>query len=439
MITKLVIAAGGATILALILSRKYRLLCWVFLFTMVIGPRRAQFAYQDILREIDWKFEVIPFTLLLGLLVVLTVRLCRLTLNRWDFAALAIIAFSLPVALASGVEFDEALLWTIPIASVFLTKHVVTVFVRTPGAHETATRIFLLVCLLIALGSLMTAFGITLGGFLLPSQAYGVIVDGKVQAVSRAEGFWGTATVAGVTISSLLLLPTLRAPILIKMALAGVQIGSVMVSGKRLAFLSMALTALFLIMGSKGRYRKVTAISLALIIGVVAWVYLPSTGIIERFGEVEQALSGERENDQRIKRFTFAIQSYLKNPILGGGAGNAVYIHNGYLELLANLGLVSIPVLVAVFLPIWHGFRAGAVTRVWAQMALIFMLSPFMFEAVLNRPEHLTFLGFFLGMIQVTHFLENREAQPSRMVSNPVTEVSADEDEGVEGEMPNAS
>ncbi len=425
MITKLVIAAGGATVLALLLSRKYRLLCWVLLFTMVIGPRRAQFAYQDLLREIDWKFQVIPFTLLLLLLVVITARLCRLTLNRWDFGALAIIAFSLPVALASGVDFDDALMWTVPIASVFLTKHVVTVFVRTPSAYETATRIFLLVCLLIALGSLMTAAGITFGGFLLPSQAYGVIVDGKVQAVARAEGFWGTATVAGVTVTSMLLLPSLRAPLLIKMALAGVQISSVMVSGKRLAFLSMALTALFLIMGSKGRYRKTTAIFLALTIGVVAWIYLPSTGMLERFGEVEQALSGERENDERIKRFTFAIQSYLRNPILGGGAGNAVYIHNGYLELLANLGLVSIPVLIALLLPIWNGYRAGGMTRVWAQMAGIFMLSPFMFEAVLNRPEHLTFLGFFLGMIQVTYFLESRPVQQSQV---PGPEVSVQEE-----------
>lgn len=428
MITKLIIAAGGAALLALLLSRKYRLLCWALLFTMVIGPRRAQFAYQDILREIDWKFEVIPFTLLLGLLVVLTVRLCRLTLNRWDFGALAIIAFSLPVALASGVEFDDAVLWMVPIASVFLTKHVVTVFVRTPEANQTATRIFLLVCLLIALGSLMTALGITLGGFLLPSQDYGVIVDGKVQAVSRAEGFWGTATVAGVTVTSILLLPTLRAPLLVKLALAGVQIGSVMVSGKRLAFLSMAFTALFLIMGSKGRYRKATAVFIALIIGVVAWVYLPSTGMIERFGEVEQALSGERENDQRIKRFTFAIQSYLKNPILGGGAGNAVYIHNGYLELLANLGLVSIPVLIALFLPMWKGYWAGGATRTWAQIAAIFMLSPFMFEAVLNRPEHLTFLGFFLGMIQATYFLETRPVQSPRVVPVPEPEVSAQEE-----------
>ncbi len=36
MITKLIIAAGGATILALLLSRKYRLLCWLLLFTMGI-------------------------------------------------------------------------------------------------------------------------------------------------------------------------------------------------------------------------------------------------------------------------------------------------------------------------------------------------------------------------------------------------------------------
>ncbi|MEZ5275619.1 MAG: O-antigen ligase family protein [Opitutaceae bacterium] len=415
MITKLIILAGGAIILALLLARKYRLLCWVLLFTMVIGPRRAQFVYQDIVREINWKFEVIPFTVLLLLLLLLTVRFIRFTLGRWDLVALALIAFSFVVAMASGVPFDKAVLWMVPISSVFLTKHVIMVFVRNGAAYETATRIFLLVSFLIAAGSLMTAVGITFGGFLLPSQAYGVIVDGKVQAVTRAEGFWGTATVAGVTVTSILLLPTLRAPSLIKLGLAGAQVASVMVSGKRLAFLSMALTCLFLIVGSKGRYRKVTGIGLAAIIAVVAWIYLPSTGIIERFGEAEQALSGERENDQRIRRFSYAIDSYLTNPILGGGAGNVAYIHNGYLELLANMGLAALPVIAALLLPIWTGYRAGGATRVWAQIAGIFMVSPFMLEAVLNRPEHLTFLGFFLGMIQATHFLERRPVRiPTR-------------------------
>ncbi len=424
MITKLIIAAGGATILALLLSRKYRLLCWLLLFTMVIGPRRAQFTYQDVVQEIDWSFDIIPFTALLILLVVLTVKYLGLTLNRWDIGSLVLILFSLVVAMASGVRFDVAVLWVVPIASVFLTKHVVTVFVRSPGTYETATRIFLLVCTLIAVGSLLTAVGVTFGGFLLPTQTYGVIVDGKVQAVSRAEGFWGTATVAGVTVTSILLLPTLRAPLLIKLALAGIQIGSVMVSGKRLAFLSMALTCLCLIVGSKGRHRKATGIGLALIIAVVAWVYLPSTGILERFGEAEQALSGAKDNDQRIMRFTYAITSYLKNPILGGGAGNVGYIHNGYLELLANMGLAAFVVIAALLLPVWSGFRAGGVTRVWAQVAGIYMLSPFMLEAVLNRPEHLTFFGFFLGMIQVTHYLESRPATVPRVVAQAVSEVS---------------
>ena len=423
MITKLIIAAGGAGLLALLLSRKYRLLCWALLFSMVIGPRRAKFEYQDVVQEIDWQFEVIPFTLLLGLLVLVTVRYLHLTLSRWDIGALVAIAFSLLVGMATGVEFDTAVLWIVPIFSVFLTKHVVVAFVRTPGAHETATRIFLLVCFLIALGSLMTATGITLGGFLLPTQAYGVVVDGKLQAVSRAAGFWGTATVAGVTVTSILLLPTLRSPMVIKLALAGAQIASVMVSGKRLAFLSMAFTCLFLIIGSKGRYRKVTGIGLAIVIAVVAWIYLPSTGIIERFGEVEQALSGEREGDERIKRFTFAIQAYLGNPILGGGAGNVGYIHNGYLEILANLGLSAFPVLVALLLPVWTGYRAGGLTRIWAQIAGIFLLSPFMLEAVLNRPEHLTFLGFFLGMIHVTWFLETRYAHVPRAIAATGPEV----------------
>jgi hypothetical protein len=334
------------------------------------------------------------------------------------------------MGMINGVEFDSAVNWFVPIVSIFLTKHVVMTFVRRQADQDASLRIFMIVSCIIAAGFVLTTVGITFGGFMLAPGAYGVQSESGLEMVTRSVGFWGDATVAGIVVTSLLFLPHVKWNPATKIAYAAGQIAMVLLSGKRLAVLSLAGVVGFLFIGAKGRYRRAPAIALAVLAIGAMWYFLPRMGILDRFGEAAEAISGERAEDQRIQRFTFAIDTYLQNPILGAGGGKAVFIHNGILELIADVGLLAIPVLIALILPIWRGYKSPGISKTWAKAAIVYMLSPFMLEAVLNRPENLAFLGFFLGMIEASARIEWRRSQYRMGVLKPVDRDRSPESRG---------
>jgi hypothetical protein len=78
---------------------------------------------------------------------------------------------------------------------------------------------------------------------------------------------------------------------------------------------------------------------------------------------------------------------------------------------MANMGLIlSIPILYLwIIYPIKSVRRFGPEVRDWSVAALIFSFSVLSFEASLNRPELMIFLGFFLGMIVASKIIEKNE------------------------------
>jgi O-antigen ligase len=250
------------------------------------------------------------------------------------------------------------------------------------------------------LSFILTAAGVTFGGFLLPTQAYGVATDEGLKMVTRSGGFWGDATVAGICSISIVILPGLRTGFAIRAGLAAVQFACVLVSGKRLAILSLGLVSGFLFLGIKDRRRRIGALALGVLMIAALFVFLPDTGILDRFDEARSALTGERQDDERILRFSRAIYAIGQNPILGAGVGGVAWIHNGVLEILANMGVLGIPILISLVVPAIRSYRGEGLTNPWMAATLVYLLSPFMLEAVLNRPENLAFLGFFLGMTE---------------------------------------
>ena len=240
--------------------------------------------------------------------------------------------------------------WLVPIFSVYLTKHLVILFVRTPRDEIIATRIFVGVCFLIGLSFVLTAAGSRWG----ISPAYTSVWRGYgpgAQDGHSIRRFLGDATVAGICSISIIILPGMRTGFTVRAGLAAVQFVCVLVSGKRLAILSLGLVSGFLFLGIKNRRQRIGAFALGVLMIAALFVFLPDTGILDRFDEARSALSGERQNDERMLRFGRAIFAIGQNPIIGAGVGGVAWIHNGVLEILANMGMFGIPILISLVIP----------------------------------------------------------------------------------------
>lgn len=101
--------------------------------------------------------------------------------------------------------------------------------------------------------------------------------------------------------------------------------------------------------GNKKLIRILTGVLVAIFVTEVVSNSSLFMNISDRFSE----LTGQgRENLVRMRFINYGIQSFLENPVLGIGSGNSyivtlqaagrsTYLHNNYIELLVNLGVVG--------------------------------------------------------------------------------------------------
>ena len=125
----------------------------------------------------------------------------------------------------------------------------------------------------------------------------------------------------------------------------------------RRAFLVLIICSVFsyllYIKEEKRSRKKIIKIFIGIII-IVAAVYLFNnsslfTSINSRFDELQNI---ESQDTLREKYLQYGFQSFLEHPILGLGSGNShiitlaaagkkTYLHNNYIEMLVNLGIVG--------------------------------------------------------------------------------------------------
>ena len=159
----------------------------------------------------------------------------------------------------------------------------------------------------------------------------------------------------------------------------------VLVSGSRGALLGLGLGSLILLLGSGrlwgGRRLQVTTsqilaiFALFLAIGYVAWMVAEgsTTQSIARFVK----LFRQAEDDSviltanRFNYYAFAVEAWLRAPILGNGLGSFSILyrnmelygaqpHNAFLEILAEYGLVGLALFLLMLGSLFHQiWRAG--------------------------------------------------------------------------------
>jgi hypothetical protein len=397
MIENIIIAAMAIVFLYFLIFQKWKTLFWIMIFSMVVGPRRIWVSLGGM------NLNFIPFTVLLTTLCFFTAGYLSKGISRIEAICMVLLLWSILLGLINGVKIEEAILWVIPIISVFLTKHLCMRFIRTPADVDKAGKIFVIIAAVISFFTVLSAAGLSFGRFLLASGEYR---DTSTE-VMLATGFWGDNTVLGACSISLLFIFNKKMPLWQKVLLAALTGLAVLKSGKRMAVVALVEVVFFIVFGLTPREKKYKFgknLMLVFLFGIFIALFFPS-GMIKRFERAKMAISGEKE-ERRVGLMHYGQEQFWKSPIIGNGAYTTNFIHNGWLEMLADMGLTALPIFIIwLWLPITR-WKSGQMSKLWAQSLAVFLMTSFTLEAAIDRPEHMAFFGFFYGMLHASLKIE---------------------------------
>ena len=117
--------------------------------------------------------------------------------------------------------------------------------------------------------------------------------------------------------------------------------------------IGMILSYIIYIIGTRSGNKRLIRILVGLLVAIFLTEIVLNSSLFMNINERFSELTGEgRENLVRMRFINYGIQSFLENPILGIGSGNSyivtlqaagrsTYLHNNYIELLVNLGIVG--------------------------------------------------------------------------------------------------
>ena len=138
------------------------------------------------------------------------------------------------------------------------------------------------------------------------------------------------------------------------------------------------------------------------------------------FGGFEMGINSstlDKSTITRLDRFNFAWEMFLSNPLIGQGAGYLSFIHNGFLEILGNLGIVGL----FLFKPLIRPLKNIKTTfyNPWGVGLIILMISLVALESAINLVSIMYFVGLLYG-----GFLASTKLRTNRMYITTVDDVT---------------
>jgi len=368
-----------------------------------MGPRTIVFEFlgQD--------FKIIPATVILVLFFVIMIYPMTTYMTKKYFYGIVACTISLVYALLFiPWPANRIIEWMLPIISMYPMIFLTQYFVNSRRRLRVATDIFIWVCIVIAGTAIMGWLGLGDGRVIVYS------VRGQYLLGGLMYGVFADSSVNGILAIGIIFLLKKQWPRYLKIALTLMFVASIFLSLKRLAILALVFVLIYSWRFQSFKQKKNKYI-LPMIFGVLIPVFLPLLllrfeGIASIFG-VEQETVLVNRDETRIERFNYVISEIVKEPITGNGSGYVIFSHYGILEIIANMGIIlSLPILnLWLRMPLKSLKNSSPELKDWAISALFFCMTILSFEASLNRPELIIFLGFFLGMIVAVKKIEKNE------------------------------
>lgn len=396
-IVTLIIGFLGLLILILLHKKPLYFLFWVGIALMFV--RRLSFPVID---EINISFTI--FTILVCLKP--SILFNSINFKEWRLWYLVLL-----IAFINAITFQQSSLWFIghdvlsksfdwllKFLVVIFVASAVTYFVKTKEDLNKLRHLFLLNCFIFSFTSTIAYFGFYDGVVIYGADSLKISQDSSRAIIySEIYGISYSNLVCCVCACGIVFLPYLKWKAWKKYLLMLLIIFSVIISLKRSALIILILSVLYYLIIERKKGNNIWILFVPIIIILIGTTYFDL--IYKRFLGTLNSINGtgavDTSTNIRLSRINIALQNFLDAPIFGKGAGYLSFIHTGFLEILANLGLTGL----ILYKPLTKPLKKLRLNfyNPWAIALIILVLISVSLEAVINRVEIMYFIGLLYG------------------------------------------
>ncbi len=357
---------------------------WLFwIGTILMFCRRIYFPFIG---------EIEPSTIVLCVAALLMIHsVTEILLVRY-YLQLFVLVFGIFNAYALGNQGNETFTWSMAIMIVFIFSALAEIFIKSETDLDWLSTAFIIISFVITFTGILGYIGLADGSIILADNSSGTADDYSVY--SRTYGIAYNNTVLGYAPISLIFLSEKKWSKVMKIIILFSIAGAVLISLKRLAYLSLLFSAIYILIRDKSRVKLLPFLAGSLVIAFGTYLY--GHLILGRFEGIRDVFLGNESPDvNRTSIIAYAWQSIRQHPIAGSGAGYLIFVHNGYLEMVGNLGVMALVILIPWLYKPFAALvgEADSHQKNWAMSCLIYLSTIFLLEAALNRYELMWIFG----------------------------------------------
>ena len=293
---------------------------------------------------------------------------------------------------------SKAYNWGVKFLVIIFVSSCVVYFVKTKDDLSKLMNLFMLSCFVFSFTATMAYFGFYDGVVIYGEGSLRDAQDlSKDIIYSEIYGISPSNLVFGISALAIVFVPYLKWQKWQKYILMILVIFAVIISLKRLAILCLIVTLFYYLIIETKRGNNIWLLIILILILFAGSTYY---GLIyKRFFSAINTMNSnitiDNSSDIRLIRYKIAYDAFLESPIFGKGLGYLTFIHNGFIEILGNLGMLGLIIFKPIISPL-SKIRTNFYNP-WAISLIIMMLTLVMFEAAINRVEIMYYLGLLYG------------------------------------------
>lgn len=398
--TKLLILFFGFIIfLVFFISRKqpFKFLFWVGASCVFV--RRLGIPYID---EINISYTIFTLLILLNPYILLNKKQFK-EWRYWYLVLLLGIINSLIFGQNKDFFINQDILtrafdWSTKFLVIIFISSSITYYVKTEKDLKKLMNLFLLSCFIFSFTATIAYFGFYDGVVIYGPGSLNDVQDFSRDIIySVVYGISPSNLVFGVSAIAIVFIPYLNWKKWQKHLFLAIIVFSIIISLKRLAIITLILALIYYVLIEKKKGSNIWLLIIALIFLSVGTSYYDL--VYKRFFGAVNSLTdtgiADSSSDVRISRYNLAWDLFSNNPFIGQGAGYVVFIHNGFLEILANLGIVGLVLFKPLIKPLKN--IKTSFYNPWAIALILIMITLVALEAAINRVEIMYFIGLLYG------------------------------------------